>query len=874
MKLIKPLRLSLLQRAYRHAGQYQLGIAALALVPLRKPAGLHTEMELWRLVREQMPDVAVLDAAIPKACPEFLVSGKAYGRYCAPGTAQCEVAIRVAGVEKRLRVSGERHWSDNQPSAAQPFETVALDWAHTYGGAEFADNPLGRGHSPLSGEPWPLPNLEPLGQHLLSPAQNATPVSLGMLEASWPPRYRMSDDYDQRWLEEDYPGFSRNIDWHYFNTAQPDQWFDGLDEIPSGAAYELRHLHPEQAILSGRLPSVRARCFLRRGAAESGSLEEVPLRLTTLWFIPHCERAILIFHGHAPCARFDGSDIACMLLAAESAEAPRSLQHYHAVLEQRLDPRQGALYALRDSDLISSTLIGPGLEAPEQKPLAENALAQRMSQRAAAEREKLTAHLARLPAAMHTSAVPMESADVTPIVALPPEQLPGLIADRERLLQDAEINLQTVKETLRTQQQAARTRLANLPGSPLPATPRNPTQGLQALRRQLREESTDSPLSPRQREQLDALFSRGATQLATLQSVTGHLLEAQPALDEASSRDLREQIQKLLQQGQALNSLALAGARLAGMNLSGANLAGADLDSADLSACDLSGADLRGALLSRVRLNDANLDDCDLSDANLGLAQLHRAYLRNADLSRSCLEQSDLHDCDLSGAKLCNLRLNGARLNQLNLSRAQVENLFLQDTSLEQLCLHQARIDKLTFYRCTLRDLDFSRADIHALTLIETDASQGISFQAARIDKSCFIGGCDLSRADFSACEMSEVCLRGARLSGADFTFSQLRQSDLSDTDLRDSHLDHADLDGSLLIRADLRGASIRQASLIASNLQNAALQGANLSASNLFRADLGEVALDAHSLFDGSYQQRVKWQPRRPQAAQAEGGA
>lgn len=870
MKLIKPLRLGLLQRAYRHAGDYQLGIAALALVPLREQGKLHSEMELWRLVREQMPDVAVLDAAIPKACPEFLVSGKAYGRYCTQGVAQCEVTVRVGGLEKRLRITGDRHWNDGQPGVAQPFETLALDWAHTYGGPEFADNPRGKGHSARPGEPRPLPNLEPLGQSLQYPEQNATPISLGMLEAGWPPRYRLADDYDQRWFEEDYPGFSRHIDWRHFNTAQQDQWFDGLDEIPSGTAYELHHLHPERAILSGHLPSVRTRCFLRRSAAAPGPLEEVPLRLTTLWFIPHCERAILIFHGETSCTRFDGSDIACLLLAAEEPGAPRSLEHYREVLEQRLEPRQGALRALCDSDLISTALLGPGLDDPEQPPVAPSALAQRMAQRATAEREKLKARLATLPQSPHTPAMSMESPDSMPAAALDPEQLPMLLAERERQRRDAEITLRAAQEELRRREQEARAHSATTPLNAPPAAPPSPLQHLQALRQQVRVMHLSSVLSPQQCEQLDNLLDRGITQLATAQSLGGHLLEARPTLDEAASNDLRQQIRERLQQDRDLSSLALAGAHLAGMDLSGANFAGADLDSTNLSGCNLSGANLRGALLSRAHLDDANLEGCNLSDANLGMAQLHRTCLRNAELRNSCLEQSDLDDCDLSNAKLCNLRLSGARLSRLNLSRARVENLFLLEASLERLCLHQARINNLTLYRCTLSDLDFSRAEIRALALIETDASRGTSFQGARIDKSCFIGDCDLSRADFSACELSEVCLRGARLSGADFTFSHLRQSDLSDTDLRSGRLDHADMDGNLLIRADLRGASLRQASLISSSLQDAALQGADLSGSNLFRANLGEVSLDDGSRFAGSYLQRVNWQPRRSRTDQA----
>ncbi|MCY1397846.1 hypothetical protein D9M71_128660 [compost metagenome] len=865
--------MSLLHRTYRREQRYHLGIAALALVPLRGSAALLTEMELWSTVQEHMPDVAMLDAAIPKQCPEFLVTGSAYGRYCAEGTAECEVLVKVAGLEKRIRVSGERFWGPDGSTPAQPFERIALDWAHTYGGTEIPENPLGKGEKCAEGL-QALPNLEPLGQYLEYPEQAGAPISLGMQDASWPQRYRLADDYDQRWFEEDYPGFSRNIDWHYFNTAQPDQWFHGLTELPAGARYELQHMHPEHASLSGRLPAVQARCFLQREGRAENSLEEVPLRLTTVWFIPHCERAILVFHGSAPCDTFDGNDIACMLLAADDPRAARDIAHYREVLERRLDPKQGAMHALRDIDLVPEALLGPGLEVLGQDSPAGGALLQRMSQRAQAAREQLAARLASMPKSADAPTVELPAPTALDDFTVPSlDNLPAFVEAQECRRKEAEARLQSMADEIRSREAEAQAR-RGVPAAAAKPAPRNPRLVMAALRARLQDGSAANILPAKQRQQLEELLERSVALLATTLSLGGHLLEAQPRLDESASLDLRQQIRQRQEQNLPLATLPLAGADLSGMDLQHADLAGADLDSADLSGCDLHGANLRGTLLARAQLEGANLEDCDLTDANLGLAQLQRTCLRGANLTRTCLEHSELNDCDLSGAHLRDTRLKDAKLNNLDLSQARVENLVLLETSLEQLCLHRAQIDNLVFYRCTLRELDFSRARIRALALIETDASQGISFQAAHIHKSCFIGGSDLSRADFSACEMNEVCLRGARLEGSDFTFSQLRQTDLCDSDLRDSRLDRADLDGNLLIRSDLRGASLRSTSLMSSVLQGAFLQNADLSNSNLFRADLGEALLDNDSLLEGSYQQNVKWQPRAPEGNRQGGEA
>lgn len=868
MKLIKPLRLSLLHKVYRHERRYHLGVAALAFVPLRGDTCLLTEMELWSTVTE-LPDVSSLDAAVPKAIPEFLVSGNAYGHHCTPGTGECEVTVRVAGLCKSLRVTGDRVWQGDVTTAPHPFEQIPLDWAHTYGGTGFANNPLGKGY-PGSDKVHPLPNLEPLGQQLISPEQDGAPISLGCVEASWPQRYRLADDYDQRWFEEDYPGFSRNIDWRYFNTAQPDQWFEGLSEIPAGAEYELRNLHPEHAILSGQLPELQARCFLRRKQESAQlELEEVPLRLTTLWFIPHLERAILVFHGSAPCIHFDGSDIDSLLLAAEDPRTPRDLQHYQQVLEQREDPKLSVLLALRDADLVPTALIGPGLEFPSQELPPGSAMMERMNKRSIAEHEKLVEKMKQVPHSIATPALEIPAPVIlTPVVPPTPDELPAFIEAREAIRKDAEAKLETMISELRAKEAEAKAKMVQpIPtDDPAQRPPRNPRQAFETLRRQLHSEGANHSLPPQQRQQLEEILERGEPQLNAIMALGGHRLEAHPTLDEETSCRLREQIQERLRQGLPLTDLSLAGANLAGMDLRNVDLTGADLDSADLSDCNLSGAKLRGTLLTRTRLDNANLEGCDLVEANLGLAHVHNACLRAADMSQSCLEQSDLNNCDLSRALLCEVRVQDAKLANLNLTRAQVEGLTLLEASIEGLCLHQASIDGLTFYQCKLRDLDFSQAQITALTMIESDASQGISFQAARIGKSCFLGGSDLSGADFSACEMYEVCLRGARLTGANFTLSQLQQTDLSEADLRGSRLDRAELDGNLLIRSDLRGANLRGASLISSVLTSASLQKADLSDSNLFRANLGEVLIDDDTQLAGSYQQRTNWLPKAQQ--------
>src|SRR5690606_2391547 len=115
-------------------------------------------------------------------------------------------------------------------------------------------------------------------------------------------------------------------------------------------------MHPTRACLQGRLPALRARCFIQRHGADD--LEEISMRHTTAWFFPDRERVLLIFHGALPLQTDDGSDIASIMPALESLDSEEhGIDHYRQVLRQRLPRDSGALHALRDKDLLPERML-------------------------------------------------------------------------------------------------------------------------------------------------------------------------------------------------------------------------------------------------------------------------------------------------------------------------------------------------------------------------------------------------------------------------------------------------------------------------------------------------------------------------------------
>ncbi len=89
MKIIKPLRLSVLNRPFRWQGKNYLGVSVLALADMGPNPQLRPEMELWQLAADELQTSGgVVDMAIPKVRAEFLATG---------------FAIPIISRKKRLR---------------------------------------------------------------------------------------------------------------------------------------------------------------------------------------------------------------------------------------------------------------------------------------------------------------------------------------------------------------------------------------------------------------------------------------------------------------------------------------------------------------------------------------------------------------------------------------------------------------------------------------------------------------------------------------------------------------------------------------------------------------------------------------------------
>ncbi len=176
---------------------------------------------------------------LPKPATDVLLSGHAH----APGgrADSCVVELRLGGVIKRVRVSGNRHWRRHllglclSPSAAEPFERLPLTWERSYGGTATGRdgaitcddrNPLGVGYAPVGERPspgTPLPNLEHPDAPITSWRDRPAPAGFSALEAHWQPRRAYAGTYDDSWCQSRAPFLPLDFDRRHLQEAPVDQ---------------------------------------------------------------------------------------------------------------------------------------------------------------------------------------------------------------------------------------------------------------------------------------------------------------------------------------------------------------------------------------------------------------------------------------------------------------------------------------------------------------------------------------------------------------------------------------------------------------------------------------------------------------------------
>ncbi|MBW2524988.1 MAG: DUF2169 domain-containing protein [Deltaproteobacteria bacterium] len=870
MKTIKPLRLGILHKTFEHEGVCRLVVSLFVYVPLRQERVLLSEVSMWKAVGEELREGEPLDECMPKSRAEVLVTGYGYPLGGRPRPA-CSVRVKIGQIDKSVYVVGDRFWKGGVATDPIAFEKMSLSWQNAFGGPDVEQNPVGKGAAPITTddgiELHPLPNLENPKRLIGSPSDQPDPVGLGAMDLIWPQRFHKAGTYDNEWLEERFPGYAADIDWTFFNTAPDDQQQDRF--FRGDEPFRLEYMHPKDSVIEGRLPNVATRCFINRRAEGPPKLEEVKTKIDTVRFLPHLDRAIVVFRGTIEVAEDDAADVLQLMAGVEERGLAKPLDHYERVFAERMDKEKAALAAIRDNDLVPEDWLPPDdggtaeISEYEEITRSDDLLAQNMRRSAEAQLDKLREDL-------EAAGIPPEEQDLPELapVEKPPtmDQL-GQYVD-EQLAAAEQQRVEAEQQTAEMERQArelcaahgvdwdemvekARQEAAGPPSFTADGELERLRERAQLLRNVgTPDEGIEAQLDdPALRDKLVV----AEQQLRAAYRQFCHHLPAAARLGGDQSAAVRKAALEAVDQGQELAERDFTGVDLSGADLRQAKLRRAWLEAANLADTDLRGVDLSGAVLTRADLSGADLTGADLSSANLGEANLTAtklgggAKLHGTVLAKALLADTDLSGADLTGADLLETRFDRTKLDGVNLRQA-----ILLSVDLSGVSAVGADLSSSTFFDSTFDEADFSEATFQSTNLVGVRGRRA-KFRKAKLGNARLVQDAVFDEADFFGADLSGANLRGTSLVGADLRQAKLDGSDLSECKLSRAKLSLATAVESMFVRTDLTGARLDNVNLMNGILQKAIIKGTDFRNANLFRADCAKVDGDEATNFDGA---------------------
>lgn len=879
MKTIKPDKLGLLLRTFEHDGRPYMVVSVLVAFPFDKPRHLVSEVDLWKLVADELvAENGLLDEACSKHRGEVLVNGKCH----VPGGAKAAVSfvrVQVGSVDKRLAVLGDRQWRYGVPSEPAPFSEMPVDWQHAFGGEGHKENPLGRGAAPIEAEgvkSHPLPNVEDPRRMVVAPGDKPAPAGLGAIDLTWPQRFSLVGTYDTKWLKTRYPGYAADLDPSFFNMAPKDQRIEGY--FRGDESFVIENMHPEKSRLESAMPRASVRVFFQMKGEEA--LREMTTRIDTLRLFPAREVGVMIYRAVVPVKEDDAADVVNLMLACEDPEHPKALEHYRAVLAVRLDPEKAAMASLFDDDLMPEKEHGwlprTAKTDIDQMIEDENLVAQNLRRRQ--EKEFETARGKVIAAGLDPKDFGLEE--------LPPPPKPADSDDLGSALARAD----DAKKQAEDDRKAMEAKKAELEARVKEAYAAS-GQDYDALVAQAKKDAAGPP-KYRAKEQLAQLRSMLAMaregkapiddlevmaedpvleaklvaqeqSLVELYRRSAHLQDPVDPNSKEASEAIRTELTLALHNKIALGARDFTGADLSEMSLAGINLAGAFLESANLTNTDLRGANLEGVVLAHGTLKGTKLGGAKLKGVNLGSAKIDGADLSGSDMEDVVLGRASIERTSFHKARMRRVDLLEAKVGEgVDFREIVAHEAVLLRVSLVKANFGKADLTRAVFLESDLQGADFSGATLEKVGFVKVNAD-GAIYRGAKMPGSQFVYGTTLAGADFSGATMTRSMLRGMKLVGAKMVDTVVDGSDLSECDATDADFRRIHGRGALFIRSDLTRTKMAWADLLGAILQKAKLFGTDLRHSNLFRADLARVRVDGSTKIDEANMTQARAEPR-----------
>ena len=720
------------------------------------------------------------DSGLKKARGSFAVHGSAFPLTPLQQQNGMAVRVRLASISKILHLHPPRIWQPGvagmTPCTTGPLLPLPLDLHHAFGGAGWADNPDGIGYvaDPDSSVGTPLPQIEDAHRPMKAPGQTLPIASLRPLPPQCAQRRGLWGTCDAQWAARRAPYPPLDCDTRWFDAVPQDQcapgyWSGNEDWCVEG-------MHPQHPQVSGSLPALRVRLFLKRTALAQ-EVEEPTLDLDTVWLFPDVERVLLLYRAEVNVTDLDGADIAQLGALYECAGMP--CETAAACCEKLwpcVKPTAAAMPTARET--VDKEALVRRMQASIDARYATFA----------AEQGKVLEYAANLgkrwgkaldPADYQVAAPDLAALMRHPAAKTPPFDPIALKArihtDIEHAHAAAEKFLDQTARRLNMRPGQLRQQIKRVEQTASPALKIDPLSSLDRM-----------SLSPQLKASLHAQLSAGLQQMRETEQhikLTMHALRARlPAATPARKTPpptahgdnplpRTEPWTRPLLEAAHVRGEHLEGAYFIGLDLSSSDLAGATLRRCVFERCVLSGAhwlgaDLTGSILKNCDLSHIDLRDAQLAKTRFNACRLDHAQLGGAGLQSAAWSEVQGQGIDLSNAKAADLQLDpGCQLPGIRLDHADLANASLRGASLVGASLCGCDLQNALINQCDLRSSQGYRLDARNTDFTGSDLSHiqwvGANLQQARLRK------VRLERADLRDSNLHAVASEGARGLGA-----------------------------------------------------------------------------------------------------------
>jgi hypothetical protein len=242
------------------------------------------------------------ESAKDKQFVDVILNGQCYAPNGKPSK-QVEVSLRVADIDKKLLVVGDRFHLKGTfgilISSPKPFTVMPILYEHSFGGTtaneSFPWNPIGIGYkgarTQLPQIETELPNILPI----VGKTKSQAPGGFGVVSRNWKPRISFAGTYDELWQKEQCPLLPLDFDSRFYQAAPVDQQ---SRVIRGGEIVEVRNL-TQEGLWQFKLPRLDVPVRLRY----LGCGRMVELRLDTVVIEPDEHRIIMIARAQIPVVR-------------------------------------------------------------------------------------------------------------------------------------------------------------------------------------------------------------------------------------------------------------------------------------------------------------------------------------------------------------------------------------------------------------------------------------------------------------------------------------------------------------------------------------------------------------------------------------------